>query len=84
MENLKHTTTHMVKGGNMAKLECCIGSKLMYSYVVEDIKYTVPIDVSDRAEVGNGVFGLEEKTMFLLRWINKSIKNEELRWCQNV
>jgi recombinational DNA repair protein RecT len=80
MENLKHTTTDMVRNGNMATLECCIGSNLMYSYIVEDIKYTVPVDVSDRAEVGDATFNLTEKVMFIMRWINKAIKNNELRW----
>lgn len=80
MENLKHTTTQMVRNGNMATLDCCIGSKLMYKFVVDDIVYTVPVDVSERAEVGDAVFNLTEKVMLLMRWINKSIKSDELRW----
>lgn len=80
MEKLQHTTTQMVRDRNMATLECCIGSKLMYNFVVDDIKYTVPVDVSDRAEVGDSVFNLNEKVIFLMRWINKAIKNDELRW----
>ena len=80
MENLKHTTTDMVRNGNMATLDCCVGSNLMYEYTVDDIKYTVPIDVSDSAEVGNSTFNKQEKVMLLLRYINKAIKNEKLMW----
>jgi len=80
MENLKHTVTQMVKDGNMATLDCCIGSNLMYNYVVEDLMYTVPVDVSERAEVGDATFNIQEKVMFLMRWINKAIKNDKLRW----
>jgi len=56
MENLKHTTTEMVRNGNMATYDCCIGSNLIYNFVVGDTKYTVPVDVSDRAEVGQATF----------------------------
>jgi hypothetical protein len=82
MESLvaKHSVTEMVKNGNMANYDCCIGSKLMYDYIVDDIKYTVPVDVSERAEVGDATFNKQEKVMFLMRWINKSIKTNELRW----
>jgi hypothetical protein len=82
MESLvaKHKVTEMVKNGNMATLDCCIGSNLMYSYIVDNIKYTIPVDVSDRAEVGDATFNKQEKVMFLMRWINKAIKNNELRW----
>lgn len=82
MEKLtaKHTVTEMVKNGNMANLDCCIGSNLIYNYVVEDVMYTVPVDVSDRAEVGDSTFNKQEKVMFLMRWINKAIKKDELRW----
>jgi len=84
MENLKHTTTEMVRNQNMATLDCCIGSKLMYSFIVEDVKYTVPVDVSDRAEVGDATFNLTEKTMLLMRWIRKAIKDNELRWQPHI
>lgn len=80
MEHLKHTTTEMVRNGNMATYDCCIGSNLIYNFVVDGIKYTVPIDVSDRAEVGQATFNKQEKVMFILRWINKAIKSGDLRW----
>ena len=80
MENLKHTVTEMVRNNNMAEYECCIGSNLIYNYIVDDKKYTVSVDVSDRADVGDGVFHKQEKVIFLMRWINKAIKNSYLRW----
>lgn len=86
MENvtLKHTVTEMVRNSNMADYDCCIGSNLMYSYIVDDIKYTVPVDVSDRAEVGDATFNKQEKVMFLMRWINKAIKKNELKWQPSI
>lgn len=36
--------------------------------------------ICNRAEVGDSVFNLNEKVMFLMRWINKAVKNDELRW----
>jgi len=80
MENLKHTTTEMVRNGNMATYDCCIGSNLIYNFTVDNLKYTVPVDVSDRAEVGQATFNKQEKVMFILRWINKAIKSGDLRW----
>jgi hypothetical protein len=77
---IKHSVTEMIRNGNMATYDCCIGSNLMYSYIVDDIKYTVSVDVSDRAEVGDATFNTQEKVMFLMRWINKAIKNNALRW----
>ncbi len=80
MENLKHTLTQMVKSGGTATLDCCVGSNLMYNYIVEDVMYTVPVDVSDRAEVGDATFNTTEKTITLMRWIRKAIKADDLRW----
>ena len=80
MENLKHTVTEMVKNNNMAEFDCCIGSNLMYNYIVDDKMYTVSVDVSDRADVGDGVSHKQEKVITLMRWINKAIKNNNLRW----
>lgn len=76
---MKHTITEIVKG-NTAKLMYCQGGKLYYSVDVEDTRYTFPVDVTDRDEVGDGVFALEDKAIILMRYIRKAIKAEEIRW----
>ena len=76
---MKHTLIEIVKD-NKAIYSHCQGSKLMYQISVQGTKYTFPVDVSDRAEVGDAIFNREEKAMFLMRWIRKAIENEEIRW----
>lgn len=76
---MKHTVTEIVKG-NKAKLAYCQAGKLFYTVEVDDTKYTFPIDVTDRNEVGDGVFELEDKAIIFMRYIRKAIKAEEIRW----
>lgn len=79
MENLKHKLIEIVKD-NTANYSHCQGSNLMYEIVVGNTKYIVPVDVSDRAEVGDATFNKQEKASFLMRWIRKAIEKNELRW----
>jgi hypothetical protein len=75
MDTIKmpHRVVEIVKG-NTARLEFCRGGKLFYSVYVGDTKYTFPIDVTDRAEVGEAIFNLEDKASIFMRYINKAIK----------
>lgn len=68
-----HRLVEIVKG-NTATLEFCRGGKLFYSVCVGDTKYTFPIDVTDRAEVGDATFELTDKASIFMRYINKAIK----------
>lgn len=76
--SMPHRVVEIVKG-NTAKLEYCRGGKLFYSVCVGETKYTFPIDVTDRAEVGDATFNLEDKASMFMRYINKAIKAYESR-----
>jgi hypothetical protein len=76
---MKHTITQIVKG-TTARLKYCQGGKLYYTVRVEDTNYTFPVDVTDRGEVGDGIFLLEDKAITLMRYIRKAIESEEIRW----
>lgn len=78
---MKHSIKEIVKG-TTANLVNCQGGKLFYSVVVEDTRYTFPIDVSDRDEVGDGIFELSHKAITLMRYIRKAISSEEIRWAK--
>lgn len=78
---MKHTITQIVKG-TTARLQYCQGGKLYYAVRVEDTKYTFPVDVTDKAEVGDGIFLLEDKAITLMRYIRKAMASEELRWAK--
>ena len=80
MDSLKHKVIDMVRNKNKAFYVHCIGSKLIYNLTVDNVKYTFPIDVSDKNEVGNATFSQTEKASILMRYINKSIKEETIRW----
>jgi len=70
---IPHRVVEIVKG-NTAKLEFCRSGKLFYSVCVGSTKYTFPIDVTDRAEVGDATFELTDKASIFMRYINKAIK----------
>ena len=79
---MKHSVKEIIKG-TTANLAYCQGGKLFYSVVVEDLVYTFPVDVSNRDEVGDGVFELEHKAITLMRYIRMAIKTEEIRWAKD-
>lgn len=70
---IPHKMVEIVKG-TTAKLEFCRSGKLFYSIIVEDTKYTFPIDVTDRNEVGDAIFQTVDKASIFMRYINKAIK----------
>jgi hypothetical protein len=73
--------------GTTAKLAYCKGGKLYYKVIVGDYIYTFPIDVTDKSEVGDAIFELEDKASIFMRYINKAIKaldgdnpDDMIRW----
>jgi hypothetical protein len=70
---IPHKMVEIVKG-TTARLEFCKSGKLFYSVMVEDTKYTFPIDVTDKDEVGDAKFNIEDKASMFMRYINKAIK----------
>jgi len=79
MYKVPHTITEIVKG-TTAKYLYCEASCLIYEVGVGDTKYEFGIDQSDRKDIGNATFNRTEKAIHLMRWINKAIKNQTLRW----
>ena len=79
MYKVPNTLKDLVKG-TTAKYLCCEASCLIYEIEVDNLKYEFPIDVSDRVEIGNATFNRTHKAITLMRYINKAIKNETLRW----
>ena len=75
---MKHTITQIVKN-NYAKLTHATVGKIHYSIQVEDYLYEFPIDITDRTEIGDSMFNLQEKAIYLTRYIKKADKNNELR-----
>jgi hypothetical protein len=60
--------------GTTANLAYCKSGKLYYEVIVGKTKYTFPIDVTDRNEVGDATFELTDKASIFMRYINKAIK----------
>jgi hypothetical protein len=79
MNQVPEKITIIVKG-TKAKYLFCEASCLIYEVETDNYKYEFPIDQSDRNEIGNAVFNRTEKAIHLMRYINKAIKNEKLRW----
>lgn len=73
---MKHKLIDIVKG-TTAKLAYCRGGKLYYQVDVDNTRYTFPIDVTDRNEVGDATFELEDKASIFMRYIRKAIAEME-------
>ena len=76
MVKIPHKLIEIVKG-TTCKLAYCRGGKLFYQVDVDDVTYTFPIDVTDRAEVGDATFELTDKTTIFMRYVRKAIKAYE-------
>lgn len=76
MVKIPHKLIDLVKG-TTAKLAYSKGGKLYYKVRVDDTIYTFPIDVTDRNEVGDATFELEDKASIFMRYIKKAIKAYE-------
>lgn len=79
MYKVPNTILEIVRG-NTAKYLYCENSCLIYEIDADDYKYEFSIDQSDRKDIGNARFNRTEKAIHLMRYINKAIKDETLRW----
>jgi len=79
MYEVPNTVKEIVKD-NTAKYLYCEASCLIYEIKVGDLIYEFPIDVSDRKDIGNAIFNRTHKAITLMRYINKAIKAQTLRW----
>ncbi len=50
---------------------------MFYQVDVDNTRYTFPIDVTDRNEVGDATFELEDKASIFMRYIRKAIAEME-------
>lgn len=74
---LKYTITQIVK--NTAIFEKFKEGKLYYSIVVDGkVEYIFPIDITNAEDIGEATFQRMEKGIYLMRYINKAIKDESL------
>jgi hypothetical protein len=76
---MKHTIAQIIKNNTAHYIHCRSG-KLYYYIIVEDTKYTFPVDVTDIDEVGDAIFQIEDKAIYFMRYINKAIKAEQISW----
>jgi len=51
---------------------------LYYKIETKEYSYIFPIDMNDREDVGTARFESEHKAITLMRYLNKSIKNNSL------
>ena len=79
MYKVPNTIKEIVKG-TTAKYLYCEASCLIYEVQVGGLRYEFPIDVSDRDEIGNALINRTHKAITLMRYINKAIKEQTLRW----
>jgi len=62
----------------IAKFEYAACGVLYYKIVGNEITCIIPVDMNDREDVGTTKFESEYKSITLLRYINKSIKNDSI------
>ncbi len=77
MEQEKISIREIIKG-TTAKFEYAACQKIYYKIIGENSTYIFPVDLSDIDDVGTTRFEAEYKSITLLRYINKSVKNGEL------
>lgn len=80
---MKHSVNEIhkfvMKNKTEAIFNYCESSKLVYSIDIEESRYTFPIDVSDKKEVGDARFGSIERASLLMRYFKKAIEKSEVR-----
>jgi hypothetical protein len=83
---MKHKLVEIVRG-NVAKLAYSKSGRLFYQVDVDNTRYTFSIDITDRDEVGDATFELEDKASMFMRYIRKGIKaldgdnsDDMIRW----
>lgn len=63
---------------NVARFEYAQSGKLYYKIENDTHVYMFPVDLNNKEDVGETRFEAEYKAITLMRYINKSIKNETL------
>ena len=78
MKNTMKTMTvkELVSGNKIAKFTHAIAGVLYYQINVNNEDYQFSVDMNDKEDVGTATFDAEIKAITLMRYINKSIKND--------
>lgn len=61
--------------GTKSVFSYAVAGVLYYVVEVGDEKYQFPVDMNDREDVGTTAFVAEYKTITLMRYVNKALKN---------
>ena len=62
---------------NFVKFSHACEGVLYYKVDVDGKTYEFPVDMNNKQDVGNGVFLKEDKAIYFLRWIRRSIDNDK-------
>jgi hypothetical protein len=63
---------------NTANFLHAVGGVLYYRIETQKMVYIFPIDMNDKEDVGTATFEATHKAITLMRYLNKSIKNNSL------
>jgi hypothetical protein len=77
MENT-NTIKHIVMNNNFATISHVIAGVIYYEVKTETAKYSFPVNMNDKEDVGTTTFPACIKAITLMRYIRKAIKNDEL------
>jgi outer membrane lipoprotein-sorting protein len=69
--------TEIVKNGK-TELTHAVAGVLYYRTDTNTHSYIYVIDMNDREDVGTATFEARPKTLYLMRWIRKSIENNTI------
>ncbi len=73
------TVKELVKDSKQAYFSHAIAGNLYYRVTIEDGSvWQFAVDMNDKADVGETTFNAQEKAILLMRYINKSLKNNDL------
>ena len=76
---MKHKLVEIIKG-RTAKFTHFQDGKLYYEIQLPDGKYSFSVNTLDTNDIGSAKFLAKDKAMMFLRYINKAIKSEEIRF----
>ena len=74
-----HTIAQIVKG-TTAEFSHYKEDKLFYTVDVEEFRYEFPIDITNKADIGDTTLDRTYKAITLMRYIRKAISDGKIRW----
>lgn len=78
METTTKVSVKDIVKGTTAKFEYASCQKIWYKIITEDKTYLFPVDLSDLDDVGTTRFESEYKSIYLMRWVRKSVENGDI------